>query len=159
MCAVVHGAAMVVPAESFSAPATLDAIESARATVLYGVPTMFIAQLEDPSFAGRDLTSLRTGIMSGSPCPIEIMRQVIDRMGARELTICYGQTEASPVITQTLRTDPIENRVETVGRPLPGVEVKLVETTPVSGGLRFEMVSPGRVGKAPSPSTRRRRLR
>ena len=127
MCAVVHGAAMIVPAESFSAPATLEAIESARATVLYGVPTMFIAQLEDPSFAGRDLTSLRTGIMSGSPCPIEIMRQVIDRMGAKELTICYGQTEASPVITQTSRTDPIENRVETVGRPLPGVEVKLVD--------------------------------
>ncbi|MBL9125341.1 MAG: AMP-binding protein [Planctomycetaceae bacterium] len=127
LCAAVHGAAMIIPAESFQSTATLDAIEKERATVLYGVPTMFIAQLEDPTFAGRDLRSLRTGIMSGSPCPIEIMRQVIDRMGASELTICYGQTEASPVITQTLRSDPIENRVETVGRPLPGVEVKLVD--------------------------------
>lgn len=129
LCSVVHGAAMIVPAESFSPTATLDAIVAERATAVYGVPTMFIAQLEDPSFAGRDLSSLRTGIMAGSPCPVEIMRQVIERMGAREITICYGQTEASPVITQTHRTDPIETRVETVGRPLPGIEVKLVDPT------------------------------
>ncbi|MEZ6112736.1 MAG: AMP-binding protein [Pirellulaceae bacterium] len=129
-CAV-YGAAMVVPAEHFQPTATLDAIERERATAIYGVPTMFIAELEDASFAGRDLSSLRTGIMAGSPCPIEIMRKVIDRMGAREITIAYGQTEASPVVTQTRTDDPLELRVETVGRPLPGVEVKIVD--PASG--------------------------
>jgi len=131
LCAAVYGAAMIVPAESFRPDATLAAIEQERATALYGVPTMFIAQLEDPSLRSRDVSSLRTGIMAGSPCPIEIMRQVIDRLGARELTIAYGQTEASPVITQTRTDDPLELRVETVGRPLPGVEVKLVD--PASG--------------------------
>ncbi|HZZ72644.1 MAG TPA: AMP-binding protein [Pirellulales bacterium] len=124
---VVFGSAMIIPAESFNAADTLSAIESERATAVYGVPTMFIAMLQDPSFAGRDLTSLRTGIMSGSPCPIEIMRRVIDEMGAREMTIAYGQTEASPVVTQTRADDPIELRVETVGRPLPGWEVKIVD--------------------------------
>jgi fatty-acyl-CoA synthase len=129
MCAVVRGAAMIIPAESFAPAATLDAIQQERATAVYGVPTMFIAELQDPSFAGRDLASLRTGIMAGSPCPIEIMRQVIDRMGAREMTIAYGLTEASPVITQTRTDDPLELRVETVGRPLPGLEVKVVDPT------------------------------
>jgi fatty-acyl-CoA synthase len=129
MCSIVYGSAMIAPAESFDPGATLAAIEKERATVLYGVPTMFIAQLQHESFAGRDLSSLRTGIMSGSPCPIEVMRQVVDRMGAREITIAYGQTEASPVITQTRYDDPLELRVETVGRPLPGVEVKLVDAT------------------------------
>ena len=124
---VVHGSAMVIPAESFNAEATLDAIEKERATSLYGVPTMFIAQLQDPTLEGRDLTSLRTGIMAGSPCPIEVMRQVIDRLGAREVTIGYGLTEASPLITQSRNTDPLEIRVETVGRALPGVEVKIVD--------------------------------
>lgn len=127
ICSIVYGAAMIVPAESFDPQATLAAIEAERATVLYGVPTMFIAQLQHESFARRDLSSLRTGIMSGSPCPIEVMRQVVDRMGAREITIAYGQTEASPVITQTRFDDPLELRVETVGRPLPGVEVKLID--------------------------------
>jgi fatty-acyl-CoA synthase len=127
MCALVHGAAMIVPAESFSPSATLEAIERERATAIYGVPTMFIAQLQDESFGRRNLTSLRTGIMSGSPCPIEVMKQVVDKMGIREITIAYGQTEASPVITQTRTDDPLELRVETVGRPLPGVEVKLVD--------------------------------
>ncbi|HEY4313265.1 MAG TPA: AMP-binding protein [Pirellulales bacterium] len=127
MCSIVYGSAMIAPAESFDPGATLAAIEKERATVLYGVPTMFIAQLQHESFAGRDLSSLRTGIMSGSPCPIEVMRQVVDRMGAREITIAYGQTEASPVITQTRFDDPMELRVETVGRPLPGVEVKLID--------------------------------
>jgi fatty-acyl-CoA synthase len=127
MCSIVFGAAMIVPAESFDPRATLEAIERERATVLYGVPTMFIAQLQHESFSSRDLTSLRTGIMSGSPCPIEVMRQVVNRMGAREVTIAYGQTEASPVITQTRFDDPLELRVETVGRPLPGVEVKLID--------------------------------
>lgn len=129
--AVVHGAAIVVPAESFHPLATLDAIELERATAIYGVPTMFIAQLQHESFAGRDLTSLRTGIMSGSPCPIEVMKEVVDRMGVRQVTIAYGQTEASPVITQTRADDPLEVRVETVGRPLPGLEVQLVD--PVEG--------------------------
>src|SRR5690606_931656 len=91
------------------------------------VPTMFIAELEHESFSRRDLSSLRTGIMAGSPCPIEIMRQVIDRMGAEQVTIAYGLTEASPVITQTRTDDPLELRVETVGRPLPGVEVKVID--------------------------------
>lgn len=148
MCSIVYGAAMIVPAESFDPGATLAAIESERATVLYGVPTMFIAQLQHESFATRDLSSLRTGIMSGSPCPIEIMRQVVDRMGAREITIAYGQTEASPVITQTRYDDPLELRVETVGRPLPGVEVKLID--PADGrtlgdGEQGELCSRGHV--------------
>ena len=138
MCAVVHGAAMIVPGESFQAAATLDAIERERATAIYGVPTMFIAQLQDESFQGRDLSSLRSGIMAGSPCPIEVMRQVIDRMGAREMTIAYGQTEASPVITQTRVDDPLVLRVESVGRPLPGVEVKLVD--PATGQVAPENV-------------------
>jgi len=125
--AVVYGAAMVVPAESFNPTATLDAIEKERATALYGVPTMFIAQLQDPTLPGRDLTSLRTGVMAGSPCPIEVMRQVIDVMGAREVTIGYGLTEASPIITQSRNTDPMELRVETVGKLLPGVECKIVD--------------------------------
>jgi fatty-acyl-CoA synthase len=127
LCAAVYGAAMVAPAESFAPQATLDAIERERATVIYGVPTMFIAQLQDPSFAGRDLKSLRTGIMAGSPCPIEVMKQVIGQMGAREMTIAYGLTEASPVITQTRTEDPLELRVETVGRPIPGAEVKVID--------------------------------
>jgi fatty-acyl-CoA synthase len=131
LMAVVYGAAMVIPAESFDPKATLDAIEQERCTALYGVPTMFIAQLNDPTLAGRDLSSLRTGIMAGSPCPIETMRAVVNTMGCGEITIGYGQTEASPIITQTRVDDPIELRVETVGRPLPGVEVKIVD--PISG--------------------------
>lgn len=131
LCCTVYGATIIVPGEHFHPADTLDAIESHRATVIYGVPTMFIAELEDPSFAGRDLSSLRTGIMAGSPCPIQIMRQVVQRMGAREMTIAYGQTEASPVVTQTTVADPIEVRVETVGRPIPGAEVKVVD--PLTG--------------------------
>jgi fatty-acyl-CoA synthase len=127
MCAIVYGAAMIIPAESFHPTATLEAIEKERATALYGVPTMFIAQLQDESFARRNLSSLRTGIMSGSPCPIEVMKQVVDKMGIREITIAYGQTEASPVVTQTHADAPLQLRVETVGQPLPGVEVKLVD--------------------------------
>ncbi|MCI0359515.1 MAG: AMP-binding protein [Planctomycetaceae bacterium] len=129
-CAV-YGSTMIVPAEYFQPTPTLDAIERERATSLYGVPTMFIAQLQDPSLPGRKLASLRTGIMAGSPCPIEVMRQVGDKLGAKELTIAYGQTEASPVVTQTRTDDPIELRVETVGRPIPGVEIKVVD--PVTG--------------------------
>jgi fatty-acyl-CoA synthase len=131
LCAVVYGAAMVVPAESFDPAATLAAIEAERATSLYGVPTMFIAQLHDPSRKSRDLSSLRTGIMAGSPCPIETMRAVVDEMGCREITIGYGQTEASPIITQTRVDDPLQLRVETVGRPIPGLDVKVID--PESG--------------------------
>jgi fatty-acyl-CoA synthase len=127
LCCSVYGAAMIVPAEYFQPLATLEAIEKERATALYGVPTMYIAQLQCETLAGRDLTSLRTGIMSGAPCPIEVMKQVYDKFGMREITIAYGQTEASPVITQTHCDDALELRVETVGQPLPGWEVKIVD--------------------------------
>ncbi|MCH7988971.1 MAG: AMP-binding protein, partial [Planctomycetes bacterium] len=127
LCCSITGAALIVPAESFNPEATLSAVESERATSLYGVPTMFIAQLEHPSFSARDLSSLRTGIMAGSPCPIEVMNRVVDDMGAREITIAYGLTEASPVITQTRTDDPLELRVKTVGRPIPDIEVKLID--------------------------------
>lgn len=127
LCCAVYGATMVIPGEYFQASDVLAAIEVERATSVYGVPTMFIAELEDAHFAQRNLTSLRTGIMAGAPCPIEIMRQVIDRMGARQMTIAYGQTETSPVVTQTRVDDPLELRVETVGRPIPGVETKIVD--------------------------------
>ncbi len=123
---VVRGAAIVTPAEYFNSTATLDAVEQERCTIVYGVPTMFVALLEDKTYQGRDLKSLRSGIMAGSPCPIEVMKKVIGDMGAREITIAYGQTETSPVLTQSVTTDPIEMRVETVGRPLPGIEVKII---------------------------------
>jgi fatty-acyl-CoA synthase len=127
LCCAVYGATMVIPSEYFHPTDTLAAIESERATSIYGVPTMFIAELEDATFSRRDLTSLRTGIMAGAPCPIKIMRQVIDSMGARQMTIAYGQTETSPVVTQTRVDDPLELRVETVGRPIPQVETKIVD--------------------------------
>ncbi len=127
LCAVAHGSAMIFPAESFNPCATLSAIEQERCTAVYGVPTMFIAMFEHEDYARRDLSSLRTGIMAGSPCPIETMKRVTQEMGAREITIGYGQTEASPLITQTRTDDPIELRVGTVGRPIPGVEAKIVD--------------------------------
>jgi fatty-acyl-CoA synthase len=127
LCCIVHGSTMVFPAESFDPAATLRAIESERCTAIYGVPTMFIAQLEHADYPQRNLTSLRTGIMAGSPCPIELMKRVTTSMGARELTIGYGLTEASPLITQTRTDDPLELRVGTVGTALPGVEVKIVD--------------------------------
>jgi len=128
LCCLVHGAAMVFPSESFSPRSTLSAIEDERLTSIYGVPTMFIAQLECPEFPHRDLSTLRTGIMAGSACPVELMNRVIDDMGATEITIGYGQTEASPLITQTRPDDPIELRVGTVGRTLPGFEAKIVDS-------------------------------
>ena len=127
LCAAVHGCAMVFPSEGFDPAATLRAIESERCTSIYGVPTMFIAQVEHADYPQRDLSSLRTGIMAGSPCPIELMKRVTSEMGAKEITIGYGQTEASPLITQTRTDDAIELRVGTVGRPLPGLEVKVVD--------------------------------
>ncbi|QDS89617.1 Long-chain-fatty-acid--CoA ligase [Rosistilla ulvae] len=127
MCCIVHGSAMIFPSECFHAGETLAAIEAQRCTAIYGVPTMFIAQLENPVFSKHDLSSLRTGIMAGSPCPIELMRRVTQDMGASEITIGYGQTEASPLITQTRTDDPIELRVGTVGRTLPGFEAKIVD--------------------------------
>lgn len=125
MC-VIYGATMVVPAESFDPLATLQAIHQERCTAVYGVPTMFLAELNHPRFGEFDLSSLRTGIMAGSPCPIELMKQVVEKMGCREITIAYGLTEASPVITQTRTTDSLEHRVGTVGQPLPGLEVRIV---------------------------------
>ncbi len=127
LCCVVHGSAMVFPSESFQPGAALAAIEQQRCTALYGVPTMFIAELEHEDYRQRDLSSLRTGIMAGSPCPIETMKRVTQEMGAREITIGYGQTEASPLITQTRADDPLDLRVGTVGRPLPGVDAKIVD--------------------------------
>jgi fatty-acyl-CoA synthase len=124
---LVHECTMLVPDEHFTPDTVLDCVERERATSLYGVPTMFVAELEHESFPGRDLSSLRTGIMAGSPCPIEVMNRVVNEMGAREVTIAYGLTEASPVITQTLADDPVETRVSTVGRPIPGVEVRVVD--------------------------------
>ncbi|MEC3978584.1 AMP-binding protein [Amycolatopsis sp. H20-H5] len=122
-----HGACMVIPAPGFDPKATLEAVAAERCTSLYGVPTMFIAELADPSFAEHDLSSLRTGIMAGSPCPVEVMKQVIDRMGMAEVSICYGMTETSPVSTQTRADDSIERRVSTVGRVGPHLEVKVVD--------------------------------
>ena len=118
---------MVIPSEYFNPQKTLKAVDQEQCTALHGVPSMFIAELEHPDLDQFDLGSLRTGLMAGSPCPIEVMRQVIDRMGAQEITIGYGQTEASPVITLTSTDDSIERRVTTVGVPLPGVEVKIVD--------------------------------
>jgi len=126
-----HGACMVIPAPSFEAVATLRAVQDERCTSLYGVPTMFIAELELPEFGDFDLTSLRTGIMAGSPCPVEVMRKVIDRMHMAEVTICYGMTETSPVSTQTSADDDIDHRTSTVGRVHPHVEVKIID--PQSG--------------------------
>jgi fatty-acyl-CoA synthase len=124
-----HGAAMIIPSRSFDPQATLAAVASERCTSLYGVPTMFIAELNHPEFGSFDLTSLRTGIMAGSPCPVEVMKQVIDKMGMREVSICYGMTETSPVSTQTRKDDSLERRVATVGRVGPHVEVKVIDPT------------------------------
>jgi fatty-acyl-CoA synthase len=126
MACVTHGSAMV-PVEIFDPLKVLQTIEKERCTAVHGVPTMFIAELEHPEFPRFDLTSLRSGIMAGSPCPIEVMKRVIRDMHASEITIAYGQTESSPVITQTRTDDPIELRVATVGRALPDVEVKIVD--------------------------------
>lgn len=125
MCAV-YGAAMVIPNESFEPEPTLEAVEKEKCTALYGVPTMFNAEVHSPRFAEFDLSSLRTGIMAGSACPIELMKRIGKDMNLTEMTIAYGQTEASPVITQSRTTDSLEARVSTVGSTIPGVEVRIV---------------------------------
>jgi fatty-acyl-CoA synthase len=122
-----HGSTIVVPADAFDPEATLRAAADERCTSLYGVPTMFIAMLAHPEFESFDLGALRTGIMAGSPCPIEVMKQCIERMNMDEVTICYGMTETSPVSTQTALDDPIDKRVGTVGRVHPHVEIKVVD--------------------------------
>ncbi|MFJ2633584.1 AMP-binding protein [Streptomyces sp. NPDC087422] len=126
-----HSACIVIPAPSFDPAATLRAVQEERCTSLYGVPTMFIAELGLPDFADYDLSSLRTGIMAGSPCPVEVMKRVMAEMHMAEVSICYGMTETSPVSTQTRMDDALEHRTATVGRVLPHLEVKVVD--PVSG--------------------------
>ncbi|MGH3824767.1 MAG: AMP-binding protein [Pseudonocardiaceae bacterium] len=127
LAATSHGACLVYPAPSFEPAATLRAVAQQRCTSLYGVPTMFIAMLADPGFESHDLSSLRTGIMAGSPCPVEVMKQVVERMGMTEVTICYGMTETSPVSTQTQADDTLERRVSTVGTVHPHLEVKIID--------------------------------
>ncbi|RDG36202.1 AMP-binding protein [Streptomyces corynorhini] len=122
-----HGACVVIPAPSFDPEATLRAVQDERCTSLYGVPTMFIAELNLAGFASYDLGSLRTGIMAGSPCPVEVMKRVVREMNMAEVSICYGMTETSPVSTQTRRDDDLERRTGTVGRALPHIEVKVVD--------------------------------
>jgi fatty-acyl-CoA synthase len=128
LAAMTHGAASVLPSEGFDALAVLETVARERCTALHGVPTMFIEELEHPRFKEFDLSSLRTGIMAGSPCPTAVMRRVIDEMHMPELTICYGMTETSPVSFQTLPDDPVERRVSTVGRVHPHVQVKIIDS-------------------------------
>jgi fatty-acyl-CoA synthase len=137
---VVSGATMV-PVVAFKPQKVLETVDRERCTALHGVPTMFIAELEEMEKTSYDTSSLRTGIMAGAPCPIEVMKAVVDKMGAREICITYGQTESSPGITMTRTDDPIELRVSTVGKSLPNVEVKIVD--PATG----ETVPPGVQGE------------
>ncbi len=143
--AVTHGAAAIFPGPSFEAQSVLTCVAKERCTVLFGVPTMFIAELEHPRFAEFDLGSLRTGIMAGAPCPIAVMRKVIDSMHMREITICYGMTETSPVSFQSSTDDPLERRVGTVGRIHPHVEVKIIEAhgDTVERGVAGELCTRG----------------
>jgi fatty-acyl-CoA synthase len=135
-----HGATMVIPSAAFEPDAALAAVQAERCTSLYGVPTMFIAELALPDFGEYDLATLRTGIMAGSPCPVEVMKRCINEMHMDEVTICYGMTETAPVSTQTLTDDPIDKRVGTVGRVHPHVEVKIVDP---ESGLVVERGSTG----------------
>ncbi|MDI9901489.1 AMP-binding protein [Rhodococcus sp. IEGM 1409] len=135
-----HGAAMVIPGPAFDPRASLEAVQAEKCTSLYGVPTMFIAELALPDFESFDLSSLRTGIMAGSPCPVEVMKQVIDRMGMEEVSICYGMTETAPVSLQTRSDDSIAQRTETVGRVGPHLEIKIVDP---ATGLTVSRGEPG----------------
>ncbi len=145
LAAVSHGAAMIYPSESFDPARCLRAVEQHRATALYGVPTMFIAELEQPDFDSYDLSSLRTGIMAGSPCPVEVMKRVISRMHLTQITNCYGMTETSPVSFQTAPDDPFERRVASVGRVHPHLQVKVIdgEGRCVARGVRGELCTRG----------------
>ncbi|HWA90261.1 MAG TPA: AMP-binding protein [Rhizomicrobium sp.] len=145
LACVTHGAAMVFPAAGFEPLSVLETVAEERCTALHGVPTMFIAELEHPRFAAFDLTSLRTGIMAGAPCPVQIMRRVVDKMHMREITIAYGMTETSPVSFQSATDDPLERRVSTVGRVLPHLEVKIVDETgaTVPRGVAGELCTRG----------------
>jgi fatty-acyl-CoA synthase len=127
LASVTCGACVVVPGEAFDPLLVLETVAAERCTSLYGVPMMFIAELEHPTFASHDLSTLRTGVMAGSSCPIEVMRSVQSRMGMREVTICYGMTETSPVSTQSAVDDPLDKRVTTVGRVHPHVEIKIID--------------------------------
>jgi fatty-acyl-CoA synthase len=140
LACIALGATMVIPGEAFEAGAVLETVAAERCTALYGVPTMFIAELDHPRFAELDLSSLRTGIMAGSPCPVEVMKAVLTRMHLPEMTICYGMTETSPVSTQTGVDDPLELRVGSVGRVHPHVEIKIVDE-------RGQMVPRGTAGE------------
>jgi len=136
LCATSHGATIVLPCAAFEPEAVLRAVELEKCSSLYGVPTMFIAELDHPGCASADLSSLRTGIMAGSPCPVDTMQRVIERMNMKEVTICYGMTELSPVATQTEATDSLERRTATVGRAHPHLDIKIVspdtgETVPI----------------------------
>ncbi len=122
-----HGATMVIPADAFDATHVLETIQDERCTAVYGVPTMFIAELAHPEFDRFDLTSLRTGVMAGAPCPVEVMKACVDRMHMTEVTICYGMTETSPVSTQTLPDDSLHHRTATVGRAHPHVEIRIAD--------------------------------
>jgi fatty-acyl-CoA synthase len=124
-----HGATMVVPGDAFDPQHVLETVAAERCTALYGVPTMFIAELGHPDFDRYDLTSLRTGVMAGSPCPVEVMKACVDRMNMRDVTICYGMTETSPVSTQTLPDDSLHHRTATVGRAHPHVEIRIAGST------------------------------
>jgi fatty-acyl-CoA synthase len=140
LAATSHGACLVYPAPAFQPAPTLRAVAEQRCSSLYGVPTMFIAMLADPDFETYDLSCLRTGIMAGSPCPVEVMKQVVNRMGMTEVTICYGMTETSPVSTQTRPDDTLERRVSTVGRVHPHLEVKIIDP---DTGLTVPRGTPG----------------
>ena len=124
---VTHGATMIYPSEGFEPLAVLETVQEEKCTALYGVPTMFIAELDHPDFSRFDLTSLRTGVMAGSPCPSEVMKKVISLMHMREVEICYGMTETSPVSTQTRIDAPLDKRVGTVGVIHPHLEIKIVD--------------------------------
>ncbi|MGH7025314.1 MAG: AMP-binding protein [Caulobacteraceae bacterium] len=145
LACVTHGAAMVFPAATFDPGATLAAIEFERCTALYGVPTMFIGVLGHPDFDRFDVSSLRTGTMAGAPCPVEVMKQVIERLHMKDVTIAYGMTETSPVSFQTLPDDPLERRVSSIGRVQPHVEVKIVDAVGevVSRGAAGELMTRG----------------
>jgi fatty-acyl-CoA synthase len=140
-----HGAAMILPAEAFEPQSVLESVSAERCTALYGVPTMFIAELEHPAFSGYDLSSLRTGVMAGAPCPVEVMKRVIADMHMSEVTICYGMTETSPVSFQSRSDDPLERRVSTVGAIHPHLEVKIIDADGrvVRRGERGELLTRG----------------